>query len=71
MRWVLEKQRHTIDTQVFPQTTKALCPATQAAQWKISQMASCDHVATSNNVNNHVRIMQKVHKQQTEGQKLA
>lgn len=48
-----------------------MSPATQAAQSKISQTAPYDHVATSNNINNHVCIMQKVGKQQAEGQELA
>ncbi len=46
-------------------------PATQATPSKINQMATCDHEATSYDVNNHVCIMQKVGKQQTEGHKLA
>lgn len=53
------------------QTKKATLPATQATPRKINQMATCDHVAASYNVNNHVCIMQKAGKQQTEGHKLA
>lgn len=34
-------------------------------------MATCDRAATPYNVNNHICIMQKVGKQQTEGHKLA
>lgn len=61
----------TIDTHVPPQTKKAPLPATQPTPRKINQMATCDRVAASYNVNNHVCIMQKVGKQQTEGHKLA
>lgn len=62
---------NTQSTRVPPHTKKAPLPATQAILRKINQMATCDHVAASDNVNNHVRIMQKVGKQQTEGHKLA
>lgn len=60
-----------MDTHVPPQTKRAQFLATLATPRKITQMATCDRVATSYNVNNHVCIMQKVGKQQTEGHKLA
>lgn len=53
----------------LPYTKKGLFP--RATVRTINQMATCDHVAVSSNVNNHICIMQKVSKQQAEGHKLA
>lgn len=60
-----------MDTRVPPQAKKAQLLDTRATRRRITQMATCDRAATPYNVNNHVCIMQKVGKQQTEGHKLA